>query len=75
MALIATDYQRQRAQLVRDSLGTARALASTVDSDLASVKISATLKNMRRDRNQGVAAQRTFEWRYSPRNLAYERNQ
>ena len=43
--------------------------------DLASVKITATLKNVRRDRNTGTAAQRTFEWRYSPRNLAYERNQ
>ena len=43
--------------------------------DLASVKVVATLKNVRRDRNQGVAGQRVFEWRYSPRNLAYERNQ
>jgi hypothetical protein len=43
--------------------------------DLASVKITATLKNVRRDRNTGTAASRTFEWRYSPRNLAYERNQ
>ena len=43
--------------------------------DLASVKVTATLKNVRPDRNIGTAASRTFEWRYSPRNLAYERNQ
>jgi diguanylate cyclase (GGDEF)-like protein len=37
VALIASDYDRQRAQLVNDSIGTARALASAVDSDLSSV--------------------------------------
>lgn len=42
--------------------------------DLASVKVVATLQNARADRNVGTPAQRTFEWRYSPRNLAYERN-
>jgi prepilin-type N-terminal cleavage/methylation domain-containing protein len=42
--------------------------------DLASVKVTATLQNVRADRNVGTPVQRTFEWRYSPRNLAYERN-
>lgn len=42
--------------------------------DLASVKVVATLRNARADRNLGTAATRNFEWRYSPRNLAYERN-
>jgi hypothetical protein len=42
--------------------------------DLSSVKVVATLQNARADRNIGTAATRNFEWRYSPRNLAYERN-
>jgi prepilin-type N-terminal cleavage/methylation domain-containing protein len=42
--------------------------------DLSSVKVMATLQNRRADRNIGTAATRNFEWRYSPRNLAYERN-
>lgn len=42
--------------------------------DLASVKVRATLQNARADRNLGTAASRNFEWRFSPRNLAYERN-
>ncbi len=37
VALIAWDYQRQRTQVVRDAIGTARAMSSAVDSDLASV--------------------------------------
>lgn len=48
--------------------------ATNDHDDLASVKVTATLRNARADRNMGTAAQRTFEWRYSPRNLAYERN-
>jgi len=42
--------------------------------DLTSVKVTATVQNSRADRNLGAAGTRTFEWRYSPRNLAYERN-
>ena len=42
--------------------------------DLSSVKVMATLQNARADRNIGTPAQRRFEWRFSPRNLAYERN-
>lgn len=42
--------------------------------DLSSVKVMATLQNARADRNVGAAGTRNFEWRYSPRNLAYERN-
>jgi prepilin-type N-terminal cleavage/methylation domain-containing protein len=48
--------------------------ATNDHDDLSSVKVTATLANVRADRNTGTAAQRTFEWRYSPRNLAYERN-
>ena len=48
--------------------------ATNDHDDLASVKVTATLRNARADRNLGTPAQRTFEWRYSPRNLAYERN-
>jgi hypothetical protein len=42
--------------------------------DLSSLKVMATLRNARADRNMGTAAQRNFEWRFSPRNLSYERN-
>lgn len=42
--------------------------------DLSGVKVMATLRNAHADRNIGTAATRNFEWRYSPRNLAYERN-
>jgi prepilin-type N-terminal cleavage/methylation domain-containing protein len=42
--------------------------------DLTSVKVRATLQAARPDRAGGVPASRTFEWRFSPRNLAYERN-
>ena len=37
VALITWDYQRQRDQIVRDSVSTARAMSFAVDSDLASV--------------------------------------
>ena len=42
--------------------------------DLASVKVIARPFRGSRDRNVGGGPTKTFEWRYSPRNLAYERN-
>jgi hypothetical protein len=42
--------------------------------DLTSVSVRATLQAARADRPGGTPATRTFEWRFSPRNLAYERN-
>jgi prepilin-type N-terminal cleavage/methylation domain-containing protein len=42
--------------------------------DLSSVKVVATLQASHADRNIGTAITKNFEWRFSPRNLAYERN-
>ncbi len=41
-------------------------------NDLAAVSYRVTLRGSRAER--GVFPTRTFEWRYAPRNLAYERN-
>ncbi len=40
--------------------------------DLAAVSVRVTLRGTRPDR--GVVPTKVFEWRYAPRNLAYERN-
>lgn len=42
--------------------------------DLTSVRVLATLEAARGDRGGQAPTTRTFEWRFSPRNLAYERN-
>ena len=60
-----------------DSLKVARPTdtdATNDYDDLTSVKVRATLQAARADRAGGAPASRTYEWRFSPRNLAYERN-